>query len=74
MTAQDAKALINEIRKAKYTPTAWEKNFLETISMNLFTFGRQDIFPKQGKVLQEIYRKAQENDACSTPLIPKPLR
>jgi hypothetical protein len=53
----DAGVLLVEIRKTKYEANPWERKFLDSINYNV-KMGYK-LTEKQGKSLQEIYRKTQ---------------
>ena len=57
MTApQDAKTLVDEIRKTKYKFSVWEVKFMDTVDM-LIKYNR-NLSDKRSKALQQIYRRA----------------
>ena len=58
MKHEDAKVLLDAIRKNKYyIPTEWERKFLEDLSFYV-ELSSIKVSEKQSKTLQEIYRKA----------------
>lgn len=60
MKHQQVHELLDAIHKNKYyTPTEWERNFLDDLSFYA-TIGNIKVSDKQSKMLQKIYRKSQE--------------
>lgn len=57
MKQGDAQALIDEIESARFSPSKWESDFLESIKERIDE--GFDLSEKQGDVLEKIYRKSQ---------------
>ncbi len=61
MTHKEVVVLLDGIHKSKtYTPNEWEAEFLNDLSFYA-TMSNIKISEKQGKCLQKIYRKSQED-------------